>query len=235
MIFKTRTITFFSNSLFMNVPQNTIVSIEGNIGSGKSTVLNILRKRFGDNERVVFVDEPVKEWGDIRHEGKSVLEWFYHSKEVYSFTFQVLTYITRLRKILQVLENSVNKVIICERSIYTDKHVFAQMLYEQKYINEIEWKTYNYWFGTFEKQTQIDHIIYIQTPPETCMQRIQTRARKGESVIPLDYLQHCDLLHERWLHNSDTVFFFNGNTALTSEKEYSDPIILEIMRILDIE
>lgn len=212
---------------------NTIVSIEGNIGSGKSTVLSILRKRFADDDRVVFVDEPVHEWSQIRHEGKSVLEWFYHNKEVYSFTFQVLTYITRLRKILKILETSTDKLIICERSIYTDKYVFAQMLYEQQYINEIEWITYNYWFSTFEQQTRIHHILYIRTQPETCLQRIQKRAREGESVIPLSYLQHCDRLHREWLGGLDIVFDFNGNVELTTEEEYAYPIVQELDSILN--
>ena len=79
-----------------------IISIEGNIGSGKSTLLNLLREKYKENQHIIFVDEPVSEWNKIKDGEKSILELFYGDKDKYSFTFQILAYITRLRKLLQV-------------------------------------------------------------------------------------------------------------------------------------
>lgn len=190
-----------------------IISIEGNIGSGKSTLLNLLKEKYSD--KVIFVDEPVSEWNEVKDSDKSVLELFYQDKKTYSFTFQVLAYITRLKKILDAIELDNEKTIICERSIFTDKYIFAKMLYQQKYISEIEWKTYNYWFDTFKEKTKLDTIIYVKTEPETCLGRIKERNRDGETNISIEYLKHCHDLHQEWLENNSlNVIVFDGNNEL---------------------
>merc|ERR1711898_84840 len=98
----------------------TLISIEGNIGSGKSTILKLLKQK--SDKSIIFIDEPVSEWQTIKDSsGKNILELFYANKQRYSFTFQILAYITRLRKILDVIKNNQDKIIIMERSIYTDK------------------------------------------------------------------------------------------------------------------
>lgn len=195
---------------------NTIISLEGNIGSGKSTILQIMQQKYQNNPNVIFVDEPVSEWNLIKDGDKSILELFYEDQAKYSFVFQIMAYITRLRKLLQVLENSSDKIIICERSIYTDKYVFAKMLYQQGHINEIEWQTYNYWFDTFKEKTKLNMIIYVNTNPEICFERIKKRNRTGESNIPIDYLKHCHRLHNEWLdsNNEEVVIPFDGNMEL---------------------
>ena len=212
-----------------------LISIEGNIGSGKSTILNILKLKYANNPHIIFLDEPVNEWDTITdtNTNQSILQLFYQDKHKYAFTFQILTYITRLRKILQVLETNTNKIIITERSIYTDKFVFAKMLYQQKLINEIEWKTYNYWFDTFRKQTKLDHIIYINTSPQNCSNRIKIRNRKGESDISITYLQHCHTLHQQWLtnHNNTNITILDGN--IDKSILYTDPYLTPIYSLLN--
>ena len=201
-----------------------IISIEGNIGSGKSTLLNLLREKYKENQNIIFVDEPVSEWNKIKDGEKSILELFYGDKDKYSFTFQILAYITRLRKLLQVLENSNDdNIIICERSIYTDKYVFAKMLYQQGHIKEIEWQTYNYWFDTFKKQTLPNTIIYVKTDPLICSDRIKKRNRNGEDSIAIEYLDHCHKLHEEWLKESKiNIITVDGNMELedNNKNEY---------------
>jgi deoxyadenosine/deoxycytidine kinase len=198
-----------------------IISIEGNIGSGKSTLLNLLREKYSINKNIIFVDEPVSEWNKIKDGDKSILELFYSDKDKYSFTFQILAYITRLRKLLQVLENSnENNIIICERSIYTDKYVFAKMLYQQGFIKEIEWQTYNYWFDTFRQQTLPDTIIYVKTDPIICSNRIRKRNRNGEDLIAIEYLNHCHEIHEEWLRdNINNIITIDGNIELEKNNE----------------
>ena len=200
---------------------NTIISLEGNIGSGKSTILRIMQEKYQNNPNVIFVDEPVSEWNLIKDGDKSILELFYEDQAKYSFAFQIMAYITRLRKLLQVLENSSDKIIICERSIYTDKYVFAKMLYQQGHINEIEWQTYNYWFDTFKEKTKLSMIIYVNTKPEICFDRIKKRNRTGESNIPIDYLKHCHRLHNEWLdtNSEEIVVPFDGNIELKEDNE----------------
>jgi len=210
--------------------QNQKISIEGNIGSGKSTGMEYLREMFKFNDNVVFVDEPVKEWTSIYDSsGKNALELFYEDKENNSFWFQILAYITRLRNLLKVLKESTNKIIISERSIYTDHYVFANMLYESNYLSEMEWKTYKYWFDTFSEQTSLDTIIYIRTDPEECVKRINERSRAEEQdKIPLEYLQACHEKHEQWITKSDV------NTVLIDGNMDKVTVQQEIMRAVSL-
>ena len=82
-----------------------IISIEGNIGSGKSTFLTYLKKyingvNMNGNSNIQFIQEPVDEWNEIKDSnGESILEKFYNNQKEYAFSFQIMAYITRLRKL----------------------------------------------------------------------------------------------------------------------------------------
>lgn len=186
-----------------------LISIEGNIGSGKSTIINYLKNL--DNDNIIFVDEPVDEWLNIFSGGKNALQHFYDDQKSNAFWFQILAYITRLRNLLDTIENNKNKLIITERSIYTDKFVFAQMLYEKGFINDIEFKTYNYWFDTFKNVTKNDVILYVNTEPEECLNRIKTRSRSEECNITLEYLEKCHTKHKEWLDDNKNISVININ------------------------
>mgnify|MGYP003981704127 CR=1 FL=1 len=203
----------------------TLISIEGNIGSGKSTILKLLKQK--SDKSIIFIDEPVSEWQTIKDSsGKNILELFYANKQRYSFTFQILAYITRLRKILDVIKKEQHKIIIMERSIYTDKFVFAKMLYENGFIEEIEWKTYNYWFDTFKDSTQLNGIVYVNTKPEICFERIKKRNRNGESNIEMNYLKECHQKHLDWINNeSISVLRIDGNQEFENNSNIENEIL----------
>ena len=203
----------------------TLISIEVNIGSGKSTILKLLKQK--SDKSIIFIDEPVSEWQTIGDSsGKNILELFYADKQKYSFTFQILAYITRLRKILDVLKNNNDKIIIMERSIYTDKFVFAKMLFENGFIEEIEWKTYNYWFDTFKDSTQLNGIVYVNTIPEICFERIKKRNRNGESNIEISYLKECHQKHLDWINNeSISVLRIDGNQEFENNSNIENEIL----------
>ena len=187
-----------------------IISIEGNIGSGKSTIINYLKTL--DNSNIIFVDEPVNEWLSIKSNGKNALELFYENQDKNSFWFQVLAYITRLRNLLETIKQNPNKIIITERSIYTDKYVFAQMLFDSGKISDIEFQTYNYWFDTFKKETKIDTILYVNTNPKECYNRIQIRNRTEESNVELNYLVDCHNKHVKWINNKNcNIVYIDGH------------------------
>jgi deoxyguanosine kinase len=193
-----------------------IITVEGNIGSGKSTILKHLESLKNDD--IVFVPEPVAEWLNIKVNEKNVLELFYENQKENSFWFQILAYITRLRNFLDIVEKNPDKIIICERSIYTDKYVFAKMLHEAGNINEIEWKTYCYWFDTFKDKTKVDTILYVNTEPDECYYRINKRSRPEEvNKISKDYLTMCHNKHLEWFTESDAeIIHINGHQSVES-------------------
>ena len=188
-----------------------IVSIEGNIGSGKSTLMKYLKEHFKNNNHVIFLKEPVDEWEKIKdNNGKTILEKFYENQEKYSFSFQMMAYISRLNVLRQALK-SINPlsdekyIIITERSLYTDKLVFAKMLYETGKMEDVNYQIYSTWFQTFLEEFPVHKVIYVKTLPEICHQRITHRSREGEENIPLDYLISCYKYHE------DMMCYFSHN------------------------
>jgi thymidylate kinase len=209
----------------------TIVSIEGNIGSGKSTLLANLRLYYENNSNVVFLKEPVDEWEKIKDEnGETILKKFYADQEKYSFPFQMMAYVSRLkvlRDTLKTIKNdSVDKniIIITERSLYTDKMVFAKMLYDSKKIEHVNYQIYLNWFDTFSDEFPVNKVVYVKTSPEKCYERIVKRSRTGEENIPLAYLSSCSNYHDNMLdkENKECVcldqLILDGNVDIYENK-----------------
>ena len=187
-----------------------IITIEGNIGSGKSTLLQHLKEKYTattqTTSNIIFLREPVDEWENIKDEnGTTILQKFYADQKAYSFSFQMMAYVSRLKLLRDTLKNiktnckNKNIIVISERNLYTDKMVFAKMLYDSKKIEEVNYKIYLNWFDTFSDEFPVNKVIYVKTSPENCYERILKRSRSGEDNIPLDYLNICSLYHDNML------------------------------------
>lgn len=187
-----------------------IISIDGNIGSGKSTLLSKLKEYYADNDHILFLKEPVDDWEKITDEnGVTMLEKFYANQEKYSFSFQMMAYVSRLKVLKDAKKIIIGNyfknpsenpyIIISERSLYTDKMVFAKMLYDSKKIEEVNYKIYLSWFDTFAEEFPVHKTVYVKTSPEKCHLRILKRSRDGESNIPLEYLDNCSKYHDNML------------------------------------
>ena len=187
----------------------TIVSIEGNIGSGKTTFMTSLRDEYKNNPLVIFLKEPVDEWAKITDKnGVTILEKFYADQEKYSFPFQMMAYISRLnglRQALKILDPAKKYIIITERSLNTDRYVFAKMLFESGKMEDVNYQIYLNWFDAFSEEFPVHKVVYVKTAPQTCHARISKRSREGEDTIPLEYLESCDKYHEEMLQNSNTT------------------------------
>jgi deoxyadenosine/deoxycytidine kinase len=197
-----------------------IITIEGNIGSGKSTLLKNLKEKYNDKEtdkKIIFLKEPVDEWENIKDKnGATILQKFYADQKTYSFSFQMMAYISRLALLKETVESNPNAIIITERSLLTDKMVFAKMLYDSGNIQDIEYQIYSKWFECFAKDYPINKVIYVNSSPEICHERINERSRVGEEEIPFSYLTKCDEYHinmiETFSENENIyVMDLNGN------------------------
>ena len=192
-----------------------IFTVDGNIGSGKSTLIKLMKKKYkslGD-KKIVFLPEPVDIWESIKDKnGKNVIESYYGDQVKFAFPFQMMAYISRVHQIREIMNNSDdNTIIICERSVYTDKHVFAKMLHDNGTMNDIEIQIYKKWFDEFVKDFPFSGIIYVGAEPTKSLERVKIRNRKGED-IPLSYLELCHNYHENWLNKSTIpVLKLNGN------------------------
>ncbi len=203
-----------------------IISVEGNIGSGKSTLLENLKEKYKNNKNIIFLKEPVDEWENIKDKnGNTMIEKFYSDQKKYSFSFQMLAYISRLSLLKDTIKKNPDSIIISERSLITDKMVFAKMLYESGNIEEVEYQIYLKWFDYFSNDFPILKIIYIKSSPSICSDRINERARLGESEIPLSYLESCDNYHNNMIdylitNNNINLLQLDGNVNIKKHTEH---------------
>jgi len=187
-----------------------IVSIEGNIGSGKSTILKHLISKMPTLENdyeFVFVDEPVSLWENIKDvDGNNMIEKFYKNPQRYAFAFQIMAFTTRLIYLKNAIDSSLNSfpnktiIIITERSLHTDCFVFAELLKKQNNIEDVCFQIYKQMFDEFSSNYSVDTLIYLKTTPEICSDRVKMRLRSGEEGISLNYLTQCHQEHETYIY-----------------------------------
>jgi deoxyadenosine/deoxycytidine kinase len=184
-----------------------LITLDGNIGAGKSTLLEAIGRNLSDV--VTVIQEPVGIWMTMKNaEGKSLLELFYSDIPRWAYTFQNCAILTRLletQKILKAYAAGEIKtpVIITERSVLTDRHVFAQMLKSQRKLDDLEWQLYMKWFDAFAAEMPYRGIIHLTTSATTSKDRIALRQRAGEEGIPLEYLNDLDAAHHTWMDSAE--------------------------------
>lgn len=196
-----------------------IFYIEGNIGSGKSTMIHNLKllskKHQPDvnyethNKKIIFLEEPLNEWNKIIDitDGKNILQKFYEDQYKYSFAFQVMSLQTRSIQLRRAMEENPDAIIVSERSIFTDCNIFAKMLHDDGKIDPIEKEVYNLIFNETSKilDGTTQKSIYLQSSPENTFIKKCKRNRNGEEGISLEYLQKCHIYHENAFLNSDLI------------------------------
>ncbi|XP_034728526.1 deoxyguanosine kinase, mitochondrial isoform X2 [Etheostoma cragini] len=202
------------------------VSIEGNIAVGKSTFARLLQAACPDWE---VVAEPVSKWQNIES-GTSkgtdpspqttvsnLLQMMYQDPQRWSYTFQTFSCMSRLRTQLQpppahLLSSEGTPLQVYERSIYSDRYIFALNMFELGCINSTEWAVYQDWHSLlveqFGHQVELEGIIYLRAPPKKCKERLERRGRAEEKGVKLDYLEKLHVQHERWLVEKSTEIHF---------------------------
>ena len=179
-----------------------LVSIEGNIGAGKTTLINNLKKKYPNRDDILFLEEPIDVWNTIQDEkGKNILQNFYENLGKYAFTFQVMAYTTRLQLMKKTIANAPRtvKVIVMERSLEADANIFAKMLYEEGVMGRMDYQIYSLMTRDNWDDYGVDGIIWLRTDARECYSRIQGRNREGEEGIDLAYLRKCEQYHLEWL------------------------------------
>jgi deoxyadenosine/deoxycytidine kinase len=178
------------------------IFIEGNIGVGKSTILSLLSEHG-----VETMQEPVDSWTATKEaDGKNILENFYDDPKRWAYTFQSVAFRSRVRGLDRLSHGSV-----AERSIFTDRRVFAEVARRSGNITNVEWDDYTGWFDWVVSKTDqsAQGFVYLRADPAVCHQRIKARARQGEESIPFEYLKQLHDKHDEWLLNESNVLVLN--------------------------
>jgi deoxyadenosine/deoxycytidine kinase len=170
--------------------------VEGNIGAGKSTFLELVGKRL--NAQLVF--EPCQAWQDVGGAG-NLLDAFYKDGKRWAYTFQSYAFITRVLAQEGQAKNNPHALQLVERSVYSDRYCFAKNAYETGLMSSLEWALYGEWFEWIvqNRLEQPAGFIYLRTDPEICYDRLKMRARSEEAEVSLEYLKLLHEKHENWL------------------------------------
>ncbi len=168
--------------------------IDGNIGAYKSTVLQILSKELN----FLPVDEP---WYE-----NNFLDLFYQDKKRWAYSTQWEFFTIRAIRHMEA-QNNTDENLLLERSVYSDRYVFARYLYDSGYMNEREWKSYTKWFDFLVEKLlkKPTFILYLRAKPETLYERILKRSRDIElqnDGISIEYIKGLNKYYEEFLYQN---------------------------------
>lgn len=162
------------------------VAIAGNIGVGKSTLVEMLCERLDWQPYY----EPVAD--------NPYLEDFYEDMPAWAFHSQVYFITHRLRSHRELLAHPTS--VIQDRTMYEDAEIFAKNLFLRGHILERDYFTYRDLFGLLtEMLSPPDLVVYLRASVPTLVERIELRGRGYESQISYDYLIQLNDLYEQWI------------------------------------
>ncbi|XP_030907551.2 thymidine kinase 2, mitochondrial isoform X2 [Melopsittacus undulatus] len=172
--------------------RKTVVCVEGNIASGKTTCLDY----FAQTTNIEVLTEPVAKWRNVR--GHNILGLMYQDASRWGITLQTYIQLTMLE---QHTRPMISPVRMMERSIHSARYIFVENLYRSGKMPEVDYVVLSEWFDWIQNNTDVsvDLIVYLQTSPEVCFERLKRRCREEEKLIPLEYLEAIHQLYEEWL------------------------------------
>lgn len=160
-----------------------IVSLEGNIASGKSSALAELGPLLPG---FATVHEPLDTWGDL-------LELFYDDPAAWGLAFSL--------KVLHGFHGKNTAAAaaptVVERSPAACRNVFTQLLYNSNHLSPAAWEVFKEYHDILGWEP--DAYIYVHVPAEVCFERMQARGRACETGVTLDYLRRVEFQYHNML------------------------------------
>ena len=166
------------------------IAIAGNIGAGKSTLVEFLSRTYG----IAPFYEPNEDNPYLPDFYKDMRRWSFHSQ---------LYFLSNKFRLHQELDQAPG-VVALDRTIFEDAEIFATALKEMRRMDKRDWETYWSFYQTILKTIRPpDLMIYLRCSIPSLRKRIRLRGRKMEQDVPLSYLKRLDRLYENWIANYD--------------------------------
>ena len=164
------------------------IAVAGNIGSGKTTLTNMLSNHYGWRPHFEAVDD------------NPYLADFYNDMQRWSFNLQIYFLNTRFKDVVEILTSE--ETVIQDRTIYEDACIFAKNLHKMGLMSTRDFENYNSLFSLMLSLVKPpDLLIYLRSSVPNLVNHIQKRGREYEAGIRLDYLQGLNNLYEKWIEN----------------------------------
>ena len=187
------------------------IAIAGNIGSGKTTLTEILASRYDAKAYYEVTDNPYI--GD-----------FYENMNRWSFQLQISFLGSRLQQTLDMLADKADTVFQ-DRTIYEDAHIFADNLHRMGLMSSRDFETY---MRVFRISTGLipkpDLLIYLKASVPTLIAQIRKRGREYEQNIDTDYLKRLNDMYDNWIDN-----IYEGEVLVIDKdtEDFSDERVME--------
>ena len=168
--------------------ERKFIAIAGNIGAGKSSLLDFLTSSYDISPFYEPNDE------------NPYLPDFYKDMKRWAFQSQLFFLSNKFR--IHQEADRIPGVVIQDRTIFEDAEIFATALHQMRKIDKRDWQTYWNFYQTILQTIQPpDLMIYLRCSMRTLRKRIRLRGRQMEQDIPLSYLKRLECLYENWIGN----------------------------------
>ncbi len=162
------------------------IAIAGNIGAGKSTMVDYLCHTYGFT--------PLKE----PNEENPFLDDFYRDMERWAFPSQINFLAHKFRIHLDLMRSA--RTVVQDRTIYEDAEIFARHLHRMGAMSDREWQTYEYMYRSMSEVLRPpDLMLYLRCSLRTIRKRIRQRGRLSEQDMPGEYLRRLNRLYGQWI------------------------------------
>lgn len=202
------------------IPANSVITIAGTVGVGKSTMTNALAHALGFRTSFEKVDT------------NPYLDKFYADFTRWSFHLQVYFLAERFKEQKRIFEYGGG--FIQDRSIYEDTGIFAKMHYEKGTMSKVDYETYKSLFEAMVMTPYFPHpdlLIYLEGSIDDILDRIKERGRPMEQQTPVEYWNEMHTRYENWINsfNACPVLRININDYDIMDDDSSiEPIIERI-------
>ena len=162
------------------------IAIAGNMGSGKSTLVDFLARTYG-----------IKPFYEPNDENPYLAD-FYRDMKAWAFQSQIY-FLSNKFRLHQALDREPG-VVVLDRTIFEDAEIFATALHQMRKINKRDWQTYQALYGSIlDAIRPPDLMIYLRCSMRTLRKRIRLRGRAMEQDVPLSYLKRLERLYDEWI------------------------------------
>ncbi|WP_409303586.1 deoxynucleoside kinase [Peribacillus sp. SCS-155] len=208
-----------------DIPHNSVITIAGTVGVGKSTLTNALAKALDFRTSFEKVDS------------NPYLDKFYDDFDRWSFHLQIYFLAERFKEQKRIFEYGGG--FIQDRSIYEDTGIFAKMHYEKGTMNHVDYETYTSLFEAMVMTPYFPHpdlLIYLEGSLDDILDRIKLRGRPMEQQTPVSYWEEMHQRYEEWINhfNACPVLRLNINDYdLINDNAAIEPIVERIATFMD--
>ena len=192
------------------------IAVAGNIGSGKTTLTNMLAKHYGWDALYESVDD------------NPYLASFYQDMQRWSFNIQIYFLNSRFRQVIDIRKRK--KSVIQDRTIYEDAYIFAPNLHDMDLMATRDFENYKSLFELMKQFLQPpDLLIYLKADIPTLITQIGKRGRAYEDTIRYSYLENLNERYNKWIdsYKDGKLLIVDVNTTKFAERPEDFGTVIE--------